>query len=59
MNGVLHKPLPSVCVLYVYVARKRLGEKVTVASNRHIKIEELLDAPFSLWPVLYQRAVDD
>jgi hypothetical protein len=36
------------------VARQRLGRNVTVVTNTHATIEELLDAPFSLWPVSYQ-----
>jgi hypothetical protein len=38
----------SVC-LYVYspiVARQRLAKNVTAATNKHAKIEELLDATF-------------
>jgi hypothetical protein len=37
----------SVC-LYVYVARQRLEENVTPATNTHVTIEELLDAKFSM-----------
>jgi hypothetical protein len=37
------------------VARQRLGKNVTPVTNTHAKIEELLDASFSMWPVLYQR----
>jgi hypothetical protein len=51
----------SVC-LYVYlpiVARQRLGGNVTTATNTHAKIEELLDASFSMRSGLYQRKVGD
>jgi hypothetical protein len=36
------------------VARKLLGKNVTAATNTQAKIEELLDASFSMWPVSYQ-----
>jgi hypothetical protein len=36
------------------VARQRLGRNVTAVTNTHAKIEEVLDASFSMWPVLYQ-----
>jgi hypothetical protein len=36
------------------VARQRLIRNVTTVMNRHATIEELLDASFSAWPVLYQ-----
>jgi hypothetical protein len=36
------------------VARQPLGRNVTVVTNTHTTIEELLDVPFSMWPVLYQ-----
>jgi hypothetical protein len=51
----------SVC-LYVYppsIARQRIGKNVTVATNTHATIEELLDASFSMRSVSYQRKVDD
>jgi hypothetical protein len=51
----------SVC-LYVYppiVARQRLSINVTVAMNTHPKIEELLDASFSVRSVSYQMKVGD
>jgi hypothetical protein len=35
------------------VARQRLGRNVIAATNAHATIEELLDASFSMWPVLY------
>jgi hypothetical protein len=58
----------SVC-LYVYpsivarqrlcknppvVVRQRLGRNFTTVTNTHAAIEELLEAPFSTWPVSYQ-----
>jgi hypothetical protein len=36
------------------VAMERLGRKVTVVTNTHATMEELLEASFSMWPVLYQ-----
>jgi hypothetical protein len=36
------------------VARKRLDRNITAVTNTHATIEELLDAPFSMWPVSYQ-----
>jgi hypothetical protein len=36
------------------VARQRLGRNVTAVTNIHAKIEELLDASFSTWPVSSQ-----
>jgi hypothetical protein len=36
------------------VARQRLGKNVTAATNTHAKIEELLDASFSMRS-MYQR----
>jgi hypothetical protein len=36
------------------VAMQRLGRNVTAVTNTHATIEQLLDAPFSMWPVLYQ-----
>jgi hypothetical protein len=36
------------------VARHRLGRNVTVVTNTHATIEELLGASFSMWPVSYQ-----
>jgi hypothetical protein len=56
LNGVLHKYLPSVCVLYVYVARQRLGKKVIAATNTQA-IEALLDASFSMRSMSYERRV--
>jgi hypothetical protein len=51
----------SLCCLCVYVslyppivAMQRLGGNVTAVMNTHTKIEELLDASFSMWPVSYQ-----
>jgi hypothetical protein len=49
----------SVC-LYVsapIVARQRLGKNVTATMNTYAKIQELLDASFSMRSVLYQRKV--
>jgi hypothetical protein len=36
------------------IAMQWLGRNVTAATNTHATIEELLDASFSMWPVLYQ-----
>jgi hypothetical protein len=36
------------------VAWQRLGRNVTAVTNTYVTIEELLDAPFSMWPVSYQ-----
>jgi hypothetical protein len=36
------------------VARQRLCRNVTAVTNAHATIQELLDASFSMWPVLYQ-----
>jgi hypothetical protein len=50
-------PSHSSVYLYVYpptVARQGIGRNVTAATNIHATIEELLDASFSMWPVLYQ-----
>jgi hypothetical protein len=48
----------SVCVSPV-VAEQRLGKIVTVATDTHMIIEDLLDASFSMWFVSYQRKVDN
>jgi hypothetical protein len=37
------------------VARQRVGRNVTTVTNTHAKIEELLDASFSMLPVSYQK----
>jgi hypothetical protein len=45
----------SVC-LYVYpsiVARQRLGKNVTAATNTRERVEDLLDASFSIQSVSY------
>jgi hypothetical protein len=47
---------------YVYppiVARQQLDKNVTVATNTHVTIEELLDASFSMPSVLYQMKIGD
>jgi hypothetical protein len=59
----------SRCYLYVYtlivarqrlgknppiIARQRLGKNIPAATNTYAKIEESLDASFSMWPVSYQ-----
>jgi hypothetical protein len=36
------------------VARQRLGGNIAAVTNTQATIEELLDASFSMWPVLYQ-----
>jgi hypothetical protein len=36
------------------VARQRLGRNITAVTNTHATIEELLNASFSVWPMLYQ-----
>jgi hypothetical protein len=36
------------------VAGQRLGRNVAAVTNIQATIEELLDASFSLWPVLFQ-----
>jgi hypothetical protein len=36
------------------VARQRLGRNVTTETITHATIEELVDAPLSMWPVSYQ-----
>jgi hypothetical protein len=36
------------------VARQRVGRDIIAVTNTHATIEELLDVPFSLWPVSYQ-----
>jgi hypothetical protein len=41
------------------VARQWLGKNVTVATNTHATIKELLDMSFSMWSVLYQSKVGD
>jgi hypothetical protein len=41
------------------VARQRLGKHIPAATNKHATIKELLDAPFSMWPVSYQRKAGD
>jgi hypothetical protein len=50
--------MKSPCCVPVYpppiVATQRLGKHVPVAMNTHAKIEELLDAVFSLRSVPYQ-----
>jgi hypothetical protein len=38
----------------LFIPRQRLGRNVTAVTNTHAKIEELLDASFSMWPVSYQ-----
>jgi hypothetical protein len=42
----------SVC-LYVYVANQWLDKNVTMETNTHATIEELLDTSFSVQSVLY------
>jgi hypothetical protein len=37
------------------VARQRLGRNVTTVMNTYEKIEELLVASFSMWPVSYKE----
>jgi hypothetical protein len=46
----------SVC-LYMYVARQQLSKNITMATNSHATVEELLDASFSTWSMSYQRTV--
>jgi hypothetical protein len=41
--------------LSLIVARQRLGKNVTAATNTHAKIEELLDASFSIRFLSYQN----
>jgi hypothetical protein len=36
------------------VDNQRLDRNVKTVTNTHAKIEELLDASFSMWPVWYQ-----
>jgi DeoR/GlpR family transcriptional regulator of sugar metabolism len=36
------------------VASQLLDRNVTVVTNTHATIEELLDASFSVWPVSYE-----
>jgi hypothetical protein len=36
------------------IARQWLGRNVTVVTNTHATIEDLLDTSFSLWPMSYQ-----
>jgi hypothetical protein len=36
------------------VARLVLGRNIAAVTNTHATIEELLEAPFSIWPVSYQ-----
>jgi hypothetical protein len=48
--------------LYVYpptVARQRLGENLTAATNTKATIEELIEALFFMRSVSYQSKVDD
>jgi hypothetical protein len=51
----------SVCLYEnpLIVASQRLAENVTEATNVHATIEELLDVPFSMRSVSYQRKVGD
>jgi hypothetical protein len=54
-------PFHQSVLLYVYsvtVARKRLGKKVTTATNKHEAIE-LLGPLFSIWSILQQSKVGD
>jgi hypothetical protein len=44
----------SVC-LYVYAARQRFRKNFTLATNTQAKIEKLLDVPFSMRSVPYQK----
>jgi hypothetical protein len=64
-NCIPHKSLPPVCVSVCVarqwlsknppiIARQRLGKSVTVATNTHTTMEELLDALLSMWS-MYQR----
>jgi hypothetical protein len=48
-----------VCVYSPIVASQRLGKNDTASTNTHEKIEEFLDASFSVRSVLYQRKVGD
>jgi hypothetical protein len=54
--------LSSLCAnVSVYppiIARQRLGKNVTVATNTHTKIEELLDVSLYMWSISYQTQVD-
>jgi hypothetical protein len=52
-----HKPV-SVCVPYI-VARQRLGKNVTMVTNTHATIEELLNVSFSMRYIAYQTKVGD
>jgi hypothetical protein len=57
----LNRPRQSVC-LYVYppiFARQQLGENVTETMNTHGRVEEPLNASFSVQPVSYERKVGD
>jgi hypothetical protein len=42
------------CVPPNLVARQLLSKHIPVATDAHPTIEELLDAVFSMWSVLYQ-----
>jgi hypothetical protein len=54
LNGVLHKSLPSVCVSLCVSLLSLLGNCSVRSSCRN---EELLEAPFSIRSVLYERKV--
>jgi hypothetical protein len=59
-TAYLINPSDQYVCLYVYpsiVARQRLGKNVTVGTNTHAIIEELLATSFSMWSVSYQKKV--
>jgi hypothetical protein len=62
LSSVLHKSLPSVYVcacVYPIVATQRLSKNVIAVTHTRATLEELLDVPFSMRPVSYQRTVRD
>jgi hypothetical protein len=52
-------PSTGLCGSVCIPARQRLGKNVTAATNVHKRIEELLDASFSMVSMSYQGKVGD
>jgi hypothetical protein len=55
-----HQSVRLYVCLYLYVptvAKQKLGENVTAATNTHATIEELLGASFYMRSVTYERKV--
>jgi hypothetical protein len=58
-TSTAHFKNPSHQSVCLYVARKRLGENVTSATNVHATIEELLDTSFYMLSLSYHKEAGD